>query len=133
MSDQLCACGTFALASGRRVVGFHMRRSSPVFAVRAVLADRPWPNPAHYRRVRVAEFLRRGLVGILTEVRDHALRARGCACNANIASVQKEPVMSVLQVLFRSCGHESVFDRARCLARRETRTVRDPKNMSVDG
>src|SRR3981081_2880055 len=79
----------------------------------------PRPNLAHNRRVRLVQGLGGCLVGILAEVRDDALRARRNARDANVTSMQKEPMVGVLQVFLRSGGYEFILDVARRFAGRQ--------------
>src|SRR6267378_7102210 len=70
-----------------------------------------------------------GLLPILAQVADQAFRAAGLPRRADVAAVQDQPVMRVLQVLRRRELEEPVFDLARVLAGRDAGAVRDAEDM----
>src|SRR5581483_243788 len=73
-----------------------------------------------------------GLFSIFTQIADQTLRATRLAGDADVASMQNQPVMHVLQVLGRRELDEPVLHLARVLARRDAGAVRDAKNMRID-
>src|SRR5690348_4687835 len=72
-----------------------------------------------------------GLLAVLAQVADQALRAAGLARDADVAAVQDQPVMCVLHVLGRRELDELLFDLARVLAGREPRAVGDAKDVRI--
>src|SRR5581483_2718123 len=58
-----------------------------------------------------------GLLPVLAQVADQALRAARLARYAHVATVQDQPVMRVLQEFGRRELHQAVLDLARILAR----------------
>src|SRR5438876_10791919 len=56
-----------------------------------------------------------GLLPELAQVADHALRAAGLACGADIPAVQDQPVVRVVQEFGRGKFHQPVLHRARVL------------------
>src|SRR5262245_32831602 len=68
----------------------------------------------------------------LAKVADQALRAARLAREADIAPVQDQPVVGVLQVFRRSELQQLLFDREHVFPRRDAGAVRDAENVRVD-
>src|SRR5687768_403763 len=73
-----------------------------------------------------------GLRPELAQVADQALRAAGLAREADVAPVQDQPVMRILQVLRRGELEQLELHFERVLARRNSRAIRNAENMRVD-
>src|SRR5688572_23264172 len=74
-----------------------------------------------------------GLLPELAQVADQALRAAGLAREADVAPVQDQPVVRVLQELGRRELDEALLDFARIATRSELRAVGDAEDVRVDG
>src|SRR5687768_697533 len=68
----------------------------------------------------------------LAQVADQALRAAGLAREADVAPVQDQPVMRILQVLRRGELEQLELHFERVLARRNSRAIRNAENMRID-
>src|SRR5688500_5008472 len=68
----------------------------------------------------------------LAQVADQALRAAGLARKANVAPVQDQPVVGVLQVLRRGELQQPLFDRQRILSRRKPGAIGNAEDMRID-
>src|SRR5688572_14329240 len=73
------------------------------------------------------------LLAELAEVSYQALRAAWLAREADIAPVQDQPMVGVLQEFRRRELDQPVLDLARVLAGREPRAVGDAEDVRVDG
>src|SRR5438132_7365316 len=72
-----------------------------------------------------------GLLAVLAEVADQALGASRLPRGADVAAVEDEPVMRVLQVLGRRELHQPLLHLARIFAGRDAGAVRDAEDMRV--
>src|SRR5437899_12093506 len=73
-----------------------------------------------------------GLLPILAEVADQALRAARLARDAHIAAVQDQPVMRILLEFRRRELQQPVFHLARILAGRDAGAVGDAEDVRID-
>eukprot|EP01133_Synstelium_polycarpum_P024148 gene24148-28974_t len=78
--------------------------------------------------VQFRRFFRR-----LADIGNDAGRAFGLAGLADIAAMQDQPVMGVIEIFRRNDLHQFGFHLIRCLARREAKLVADAEYMRVDG
>src|SRR5688500_4873064 len=98
-------------------------------------------SPARYLRQvpknisRTSSRLGSNILGLrpeLAQVADQALRAAGLAREADVAPVQDQPVVRVLQILGRSELEELLLNFERVLARGDAGPVGDAEDMRVD-
>src|SRR5260221_4836185 len=73
-----------------------------------------------------------GLLPELAEIADQALRTAGLARGADVASVQDQPMMRVLEELGRRELKEPVLHLARILAGGESRAIGDAEDVRID-
>src|SRR5438105_579029 len=79
-----------------------------------------------------AVVLRRGLRPELAQIADQAARAAGLAREADVAAVQDQPVMRVLQEFGRRELEQFLFDLERILPRCDSRAIGDAEDVRVD-
>src|SRR5687768_5252659 len=80
-------------------------------------------------RTSSREGLNTGLGAELAEVADHAFGAAGLSRDADVASVQDQPMVRVLQELRRRELQQLLLDRLDVPARREAGAVRDAEDV----
>src|SRR5207247_9116580 len=73
-----------------------------------------------------------GLRPEFAQVADQAGRAGGLACQADVAPVQDQPMVRVLQVFRRGEFEQPLLDLERILARSDAGAVGDAKDVRVD-
>src|SRR4051812_43839175 len=71
------------------------------------------------------------LLPVFAQIADQALGTAGLARRADVAAMQDEPVMRVLQEFGCREFHQLVLDRAGILARREPRAVGHAEDVRV--
>src|SRR5258708_23006545 len=82
--------------------------------------------------MRTVRVLFPGLRPELAQVADQAARAAGLACKADVATVQDEPVVRVLEELGRREFQQLLFHLERILAGGDAGPVGDAEDVRVD-
>src|SRR2546428_3489930 len=73
-----------------------------------------------------------GLRPEFAQIADQAVRTAGLACQADVAPMQDQPMVRVLQVFWRGEFEQPLLDLQRILARSDAGAVGDAKDVRVD-